>query len=228
MTSEQTALDSSSPQFTSDLVERALRLAARCHRDQHRKGSDLPYITHPIGVVLILMQAGFHDDQLLATALLHDVVEDTAYTTEQLATEFPSTVVDAVHHLTERKLDEQDNKRSWQDRKNEHLSQIEQAPLDVRAIVLADKLHNLSSMLYDLEAGEDVWSRFGASPERVLWYHREMVARALGEAPSLIPLANACRGLISRLDSMLSPQTNLNAPPQRADTAVVSPETGSN
>jgi len=211
MTSGQTAPDTPPEPFTSDLLERALRLAACCHRDQHRKGSDLPYITHPVGVVLILMQAGFYDEQLLAVALLHDVVEDTSYTSEQLAAEFPPVVVESVNHLTERKLDAQGNKRSWQDRKDEHLSQIEQASSDVRAIVLADKLHNLSSILYDLEAGEDVWNRFGATPERVLWYHRQMVAQAAGDDRSLIPLADACRSLISRLSSMCDPRTDSRA-----------------
>jgi len=221
MTSGQTALQTPPEPFTSDLLERALRLAACCHRDQHRKGSDLPYITHPVGVVLILMQAGFHDEQLLAAALLHDVVEDTDYTSEQLAAEFPPAVVESVNQLTERKLDADGNKRSWQDRKNEHLSQIERMSPDVRATVLADKLHNLWSILFDIEAGEDVWSRFGAPRERVLWYHRQMVARAAGDDRSLIPLADACRSLISRLDSMQDPS-------QRADTTVVSPDTGSN
>jgi len=214
MTFKQSVPDVSPDPFTSKLVERALRLAARTHRDQHRKGSDLPYITHPAAVALILMRAGFHDEQMLAAALLHDVVEDTPVTLEQLAAEFPSTVIDYVSGLTERKLDAGGTKRSWQDRKDEHLRQVEQASVDVRAIVLADKLHNLSSILYDLEAGDDVWNRFGASPERVLWYHRQMVARAAGNDRLLIPLADACRGLISRLELMSGPPKNPGEQPQ--------------
>ena len=71
------------------LVERAMRFAAKAHRHHHRKGSDLPYITHPAGAAMLLLKAGIDDDEILAAALLHDVVEDTEHTLEMLAADFP-------------------------------------------------------------------------------------------------------------------------------------------
>lgn len=187
----------------SPVVERALRVAARCHRHHRRKASDLPYLTHPAGVALILLRAGFGDEEILAAALLHDVVEDTDYSLEQMEAEFPAGVAEYVAVLTERKRDSDGTKRSWQDRKREHIEQIGEASVGAKAVVLADKLHNLGTMLYDLEAGDDLWSRFGASPDQVLWYHREMIERATVEDERLQRLAAECRELLERLEETL-------------------------
>lgn len=184
----------------SPLVERAMRVAARCHRDHRRKASDLPYISHPASVALILARAGFLDDAILAAALLHDVVEDTPYSAEQLAAEFPEDVARYVAVLTERKLDHDGRKRSWQERKEEHVAHVGSAPLPARAVVLADKLHNLGTMLVDLRSGEDLWSRFGAPADRILRYQRAMVAAAAGDDEPLRELAAACRRLIDVLE----------------------------
>jgi len=189
--------------FFSPMVERAMRVAARCHRHHYRKASDLPYITHPASVALILTQAGFAEEEVLAAALLHDVVEDTSYTPVELAAEFPPTVAQYVAALTERKLDSDGRKRTWQERKQEHIEQVSGEALKARAIVLADKLHNLGTMLFDLEAGEELWSRFGASPEKILWYHHTMIDRAARDDQQLKVLADACRQLVNRLEETI-------------------------
>lgn len=183
----------------SPLVERAMRVAARSHRHQTRKASDLPYISHPAGMAILLARAGFDDDCLLAAALLHDTIEDTDYSTEELAEEFPAEVGRYVAALTERKHDAQNRPRPWRDRKEEHLEEVKAAPLEARAIVLADKLHNLGTILYDLRAGEDIWTRFNASPEDVLWYHRAMVATAACDDPRIQSLVRECNEIIEEL-----------------------------
>jgi (p)ppGpp synthase/HD superfamily hydrolase len=185
----------------SPLIEKALRLAARMHHGQRRKSSDIPYVTHLAGVALILQRAGFDDDGLIAAALLHDVVEDTDCTLADLAGEFPDDVVGCVRAASEEKLDGEGNKRPWRARKRDHIAQVAASPLEARAIVLADKLHNLGTMLFDVEAGENIWKRFGGSPGDVLEYHREMVAAAAGQDPSLQELADACREMIRRLEA---------------------------
>ncbi|MBC7817744.1 MAG: bifunctional (p)ppGpp synthetase/guanosine-3',5'-bis(diphosphate) 3'-pyrophosphohydrolase [Planctomycetaceae bacterium] len=185
--------------FFSPLVERAMRIAAKAHRHHHRKGSDLPYITHPASAALLLLKAGIDDDEILAAALLHDVVEDTDHTLDMLTADFPAKVVQLVAAMTERKHDHDGRKRSWQERKDEHLRHIAAEPWEARAIVLADKLHNLGSMRVDLENGEEVWSRFNAPPGRVLWYHREMIAAASQNDPRLAGLAAECTALIEHL-----------------------------
>lgn len=185
----------------SPLVEKAMRIAAKAHRHHHRKGSDLPYITHPAHAAMILLRAGIDDDEILAAALLHDVVEDTDHSLEMLAADFPPKVVQLVAAMTERKHDHTGQHRSWQDRKDEHLRHIAAEPWEARAIVLADKLHNLGSMAVDLEAGADIWCRFNAPRDRILWYHQSMVAAAEQGDSRLASLANECRQLIERLAS---------------------------
>ena len=183
----------------SPLVERAMRIAAQAHRHHHRKGSDLPYITHPAQAAMILLRAGIDDDEILAAALLHDVVEDTEHTLEMLAVDFPPKVVQLVAAMTERKHDHDGRKRSWLERKDEHLRHIFAEPWEARAIVLADKLHNLGSMVVDRDNGEELWGRFNAPRERVLWYYREMIAAAEQGDPRLAGLAKECTALVEHL-----------------------------
>ena len=135
------------------LLERALRLSAVAHAGQSRKGSDLPYFSHPAAVALILARAGFSDDDVLAAALLHDVVEDTEVELADLEQAYPARVCGFVAAASEQKTDAAGQKRSWFDRKADHVGQVAAAPQAARAIVLADKIHNLQSMLFDLEMG---------------------------------------------------------------------------
>lgn len=185
----------------SPLVERAMRLAARAHRTQQRKATDLPYVSHPASVALILCRAGFEDEIILAAALLHDVLEDTDVTIEELKAGFPQSVTEIVAALSERKTDGAGHKRPWRDRKLEHLQEVENASPAVKAVALADKLHNLGSMLIDVGVeGESMWSRFNASKEDVFWYHESMIAAAGCDDDRIERLQQACREVLAQLD----------------------------
>ncbi len=162
----------------SPLVEKAFRVAADAHRTQTRKASGLPYFQHPASVALVLACCGFEDDELFAAAALHDTVEDTDCTVESLTAEFPEAVVKLVLECSENKFDASGEKIPWRVRKENHIAVVGKASPSARAIVLADKLHNLGSMIFDLERGDELWGRFNASPEDVIWYHREIVAAA--------------------------------------------------
>ena len=186
----------------SPLIEHAIRVAARAHRHDLRKGSDIPYLSHSASVALLLERVGISDDQILAAALLHDVVEDTAVTLDDLARDFPPTVVELVSGLSERKLDELGNSRPWRDRKVDHLAVVEAAPFGVRAIVLADKLHNLGTMVFDIEQGAAIWERFNASREDILWYQQAMLKAADHGEPELGPLVTASLQFIERLRAL--------------------------
>jgi (p)ppGpp synthase/HD superfamily hydrolase len=186
----------------SPLIERALRLAATAHQTQCRKGTDVPYVTHPVQTAWILLRAGFTDDHLLAAALLHDAVEDAGVTLDELREQFPAEVVETVAAVTERKHDEHGRKRSWEDRKREHLAEIASASLAARALTLADKLHNLETLAADLNVSADVWGRFNAPPDRLLWYYREMTVRAAGRDERLCALADACRDVLRRIEEL--------------------------
>jgi (p)ppGpp synthase/HD superfamily hydrolase len=188
--------------FSLDL-ERALRWAAVCHRDQVRKASDTPYVEHVMGVALILDRLGFAEEVVIA-GLLHDVVEDTPATLADVAARFGTTVAEIVRHCSEIKTDAAGRKRPWIDRKRDHLQALRQAPVDARAVVLADKLHNLISIELDLREGGEVWSRFNADRIEVLDHYRKTLEQLGSDDPRVRELAD--RGLkvlaaIAALDS---------------------------
>lgn len=183
----------------SPLIEAALRVAATAHHSQQRKGAGVPYVTHVAGVALILARAGFCDERVLAAAILHDVVEDTEVTLKQLEADFPRDVTHLVAALSETKQDAAGGKRSWEMRKREHLEQVRGASLETRAITLADKLHNLETMLHDMQTGRVRFENFGAPPERLVWYYEQMTQCAAGDDAALKPLVAACADAIERL-----------------------------
>lgn len=200
-----------------ELLERALRVAAAAHAGQTRKASGLPYITHPVAVAMLLQQHGFTDERTLAAALLHDVVEDTPVSAADLAAEFEAPVVELVGHLTERKLDESGCRRPWEDRKREHLSHIGSSPLAARAITLADKLHNLRTMIFDMDRGEDLSERFNASFERLVWYYASAIEAAAGNDGELADLAAAARRALQDVRRRVqSPDTGPAGPDTRS------------
>lgn len=179
-----------------NVVEQAFRFAARAHRDHFRKASDLPYVVHPAAVSMLLQKSGFDDPEILAAALLHDTVEDTDASIEDVAREFTDRVAQLVSAVTEEKRDDAGRKRSWEERKQLHIDHLCKAESDVCAIVLADKLHNLYSMLFDLNAGEELWQRFGASKERIEWYHSSMIDAVVRDDERLQRLAADCRRVL--------------------------------
>ncbi len=175
--------------------ERALRFAAVGHRDQARKGSGVPYIEHPMAVALILDRAGF-DESVVIAGLLHDLVEDTAVTLDQVHDQFGAAVAGIVDRCSETKLDASGAKRPWIDRKRDHLAALAGAPEAVRAVVLADKLHNLLSIRLDLLEGRPVWDSFNAGRDGVLWYHRAMIEACQSDDPRLASLAAGAKALL--------------------------------
>lgn len=148
----------------------------------------------------ILQSAGIHNGDILSAALLHDVLEDTECELDNLINQFPVSVVRWVDQTSEEKDDELGEPRSWIIRKREHLAHAKHADWQARAIILADKLHNLTSMLFDLEEGENIWERFNAPPSSVLWYNSSMITAAgHGDQPALQLLQSSGEELIDQL-----------------------------
>lgn len=182
----------------SPRVEEALRFAAAAHQGQLRRGSATPYVQHVVAVAWILDRAGFGEDVVIA-GLLHDVVEDSCVELETVADRFGPVVADLVDHCSEVKNDAAGRKRPWIDRKRDHLAALAEAPVEARAVILADKLHNLTSIEYDLSLGRDVWSTFHADRGNVLWYYWTTLECCGRGDPRLEPLAAGCREILARL-----------------------------
>lgn len=173
------------PRFAarSDLVAEAYRLAANAHEGQLRKDNGSPYITHPLTVANLLHDAGF-GDEVIAAALLHDVVEDTEMDSDELSARFGERVAELVEALSE-----DEHIEDFEERKREHREQVEESGRDAVAIYVADKLSNLRDMrkIY-AEEGEAIASRFNAPLDVRLRLWREdadMADRVVPELPFL-------------------------------------------
>jgi (p)ppGpp synthase/HD superfamily hydrolase len=166
----------------SPRYDAALCLAAHAHRKQLRKGSDFPYIVHPIHVSVILLRYGF-PEELVVAGLLHDVVEDQDVPLAEIEAEFGPKVAGLVAAVTEQKK-ESGVERPWEVRKQEKLDQLREAGQDVAALKAADVLHNVRSIAYTLRHdGPDIWKSFKRGPETSLWYYHsvaDLVREKLG------------------------------------------------
>ncbi|MEM9336284.1 MAG: HD domain-containing protein [Patescibacteria group bacterium] len=127
-------------------IEQAIRAAAVLHKDQLRKGSmPFPFITHIMSTVMILRDYTDDEDTLVA-ALLHDTLEDTDYTAEELQEDFGGKVLDIVLALSEPRTDSE-NKVSFKDRKKQYAKQLKKAPQEALLIAAADKSHNFRTIV---------------------------------------------------------------------------------
>ena len=157
----------------SPAIERALEVASLAHADQIRKNTEgVPYLVHPAHIAIMLARLGL-DEASIQAGLLHDVVEDSEWTLEQIEAEFGSEVGALVADLSE------DKSKTWAERKQwaiDHVPDMHERAVTVKA---ADKLHNLSCLLRDLRAASDpqeVWSQFKGGRERTLAMSSELVA----------------------------------------------------
>src|SRR5262249_19581552 len=154
---------------------------------QVRKGSGIPYFQHVAAVALILDRAGFDEDTVIA-GLLHDVVEDTDASLEDVIARFGPAVAETVRFCSEGKNEAPGRKRPWIDRKRDHLAALAEAPTPARAVTLADKLHNLTSIEVDLLEGRPAWSLFHADRDQILSYYRAAIDACDREDPRFEPL----------------------------------------
>jgi (p)ppGpp synthase/HD superfamily hydrolase len=161
-----------------DVIEKALQVASKAHEKQYRKKTDIPYITHPVAVGMLLLKAGY-GDELIAAGILHDTVEDTALTLKNIEGIFGQTIAMIVEGCSE-----PDKTRSWEDRKKHTIEYLKTAPLEIRVVACADKLHNIRSIRDDYEKmGEDVWAKFKRGKDQQKWYYMNVLA-SLGSQSS--------------------------------------------
>lgn len=156
-------------------IENAIRFAVKAHEGALRKGTNLPYILHPLEAAVIAAQ--MTDDQdIIAAAVLHDVIEDTETTAEDIQREFGARVADLVSSNTENKRRELPAPATWQIRKQETIEHLKTASRDVKIVAFADKLSNLRAMVIDcISEGESFWDRFKMKdPHKHVWYYDAM------------------------------------------------------
>ena len=164
-----------------DLFDKAIEFAVRAHSGSVRKGTETPYIVHPMEVAAIVATMTNNAD-VLAGAVLHDVVEDTEYTAQDIRAEFGDKVADLVASESENKREDLPSSETWKIRKQETLDHLEHAPVEVKMITLGDKLSNIRAIYRDYSTlGDGVWERFNQKDKNEhAWYYRG-VAERLGE-----------------------------------------------
>jgi myo-inositol-1(or 4)-monophosphatase len=159
------------------MINKAIVLATAAHEKQMRKGSDIPYILHPMEAAVIVSQIKY-DSDLICAALLHDVSEDTKMSYESILVMFNQKIADLVFFQSE------DKSKSWQERKQHTIDELKKlTDDDIKIVCLADKLSNIRSMSRDYAVlGEKLWERFNAGKDMQCWYYQ-------GLAESLASLA---------------------------------------
>jgi (p)ppGpp synthase/HD superfamily hydrolase len=166
----------------SDVINHAFAFAAKHHDRQVRKGTKLPYLTHPANVAVILTRYGCDNDTVVA-GILHDVIEDCvregytrAMLEQRIGDKFGPNVLDTVLGVTYRRNDDEGVELSAEERKSDYLDRLSEANEKARWVCAADKVHNASSIIADLRRTidpETVWNRFGGGKASTAgWYQR--------------------------------------------------------
>ena len=182
----------------SERFQQAFIYAYDLHADQKRKGKDVPYISHLMGVADLVLEYGGTENQGIA-ALLHDAVEDQGGrpTLDEIRKRFGDEVAQIVDGCTEER-DEPD----WRKRKERHIAHIGKVEPSVRLVAAADKLHNVRAMVADYRTqGENLWKRFNKGKEDQVWYYRTVAATLREIDPSA--LADELGRVVSELEQLV-------------------------
>jgi len=186
-----------SPQF-----EQALHYAVLIHAGQIRKGTEIPYIAHLLGVASIALEYGATEIEAIG-ALLHDAGEDAggAGRIADVRQRFGDAVAEIVQGCTDSEIVP---KPEWRKRKEEYIAHLPEASHSVRLVSASDKLHNARAILRDYRVqGDELWPRFTGGKSGVLWYYRELV-RAFSKAEK--------NELVAELDRVVSEIEELSKP----------------
>lgn len=159
-------------------IKKALLTALELHKKQTRKGSNTPYIAHPLAVALIMARYT-EDEDVICAAILHDTVEDTGYTFEQMRNDFGGGITFIVEQLTEDKSIE-----DYGERKRLAIEKLSDFNVAL-ALKAADCLANMKDLRECIqEQGEEIWNSFHGTKEQLFWHYKEILTRAHPHLPS--------------------------------------------
>jgi (p)ppGpp synthase/HD superfamily hydrolase len=179
--------------------EEALPFAAQLHRNQVRKGTGVPYVSHLMAVAALVLEHGGNEDEAIA-ALLHDAVEDQggADTLRKIRERFGDNVAAIVEGCTDT---DQMPKPPWRPRKEAYLAHVASASPSVRLVSAADKLHNARTIVADQRRfGDDVWRRFSGGRDGTLWYYRALVEAFRAHGPT--PLVEELERVVGEMEGL--------------------------
>ena len=165
----------------TDMLDRAIIFAVRSHAGTQRRGKDFPYIVHPLEAMTIVSTMT-SDQELLAAAVLHDTVEDTDVTIEEIRAVFGSRVADLVKAESDVPEPGVSPEESWKRRKRESIKRLSEASRDSKMVALGDKLSNMRAIARDYaNSGDDLWGLFHVKDRESHEWHYRGLAEALSE-----------------------------------------------
>ena len=163
------------------LLDRAIVFAVRAHAGTERRGKGFPYIVHPMEAVEIVATMT-PDQELLAAAALHDTVEDTDTTVEQIRAEFGDRVAELVAAESDEPHESRDSVENWRARKQTAIDRLAAASRDVKIVALGDKLSNMRAIARDYAVqGDALWNLFHAKDQKDHEWHYRGLAASLVE-----------------------------------------------
>ena len=184
----------------TSLLDRAIVFAVKAHSGTERRGKGFPYIVHPMEAMEIVSTIT-HDQELLAAAVLHDTVEDTDVTEEQIRKEFGDRVASIVASESDTFEEGVKEEDSWHARKQSAIERLASASMDAKIVALGDKLSNMRAIARDYsKVGDRLWDLFHVKdPKDHEWHYR-------GLADSLKELSGtgAYEEFISLIDEVFS------------------------
>ncbi len=227
---------------SSPLIERALELAAQWHDGTYRKGGwrdpafdvpegervRVPVMAHLTAVAMTVQRPGC-PPPVVAAAFLHDTLEDQNryehhLRHDQLVGAVGAAVTEMVEGVTEQKYDAEGAPRGWRERKEGYVQQLRRGPVEVVALSLADKLHNLWTMNQSLSEDIDVFSAgerhvgLNAGPAQQQWFHRAVLEAAHSyDDPRLVPLLRRVEEELERFEARCGLDAPAAAPFERGD-----------
>ena len=157
-----------------ELVSEAISFAVKAHDGMRRKKSDVPYILHPLEAAVIVGSMT-EDQNVIAAAVLHDVVEDTGVTLEEVEEKFGKRIKELVASETENKRENLPASDTWRIRKEESLAELESTDdINVLMLWIGDKLSNIRAIYREWQKeGDALWQNFNQKdPAEHAWYYK--------------------------------------------------------
>lgn len=165
----------------TDLLDRAIIFAVQAHHNTERRGKGFPYIVHPMEAVEIVATIT-SDQELLAAAALHDTIEDTDVTVEQIREAFGERVAELVHAESDQFTEGVSEEDSWHDRKQAAIDRLAAAPHDAKIVAMGDKLSNMRAIWRDYQTiGDELWNIFHVKDKALHEWHYRGLADSLSE-----------------------------------------------
>lgn len=186
-----------------NIANKAKSFAILAHAGQKRKSEpDLPMIIHPIAVAEILASYGYNEN-IIAAGYLHDVVEDTKYTLEDIQSIFGPTIAGLVKTATE-----PDKSLPWKERKLHTINEIKKQPLGNKLVVAADKINNIETLTVSLhKKGMKVFDVFRAGYKDHLWYMENVYNSVVFNENPNIAIFKRFKKAINELKAEINIQT---------------------